>query len=434
MVNPYYVQPLGGLDLGATYTNAVQRTRGEEEKAAAKNRQQEAIKMAQQAYASGDPDQIAQVSLQYPELASQLNASVGFKNELTRQNMISSLREGVANPSRIPELIEKRVALVEQQGGDPTETRAELERYNADPEGYVNSIKQSLALIDPKGYKAYMEATGGAKSGTPTKLQKLFELKDSLPPGDPRLATVDAAIAKESTRGKGTAFSINPDGTINFSQGDVDGVGLGSGKDLDKKLSEQDAKQVQASREASGKAEQSRSLLNRARELLPELNTGKGAEVTKLVNQALSTLGSEASEGRAALYEEFDALSKELGAQTLQLFGGSDTEKELEVAIRTNPELSKTNTANDRIIRRKLRAIETLQQRPDFESQWLQRNGSLVNPDASTGEYFGRAWRRFQAESFGDSVEPETVTTKAEYDALPSGALFIEDGKQYRKP
>jgi len=27
-----------------------------------------------------------------------------------------------------------------------------------------------------------------------------------------------------------------------------------------------------------------------------------------------------------------------------------------------------------------------------------------------------------------------TVTTKEQYDALPSGTLFIEDGKQYRKP
>lgn len=29
---------------------------------------------------------------------------------------------------------------------------------------------------------------------------------------------------------------------------------------------------------------------------------------------------------------------------------------------------------------------------------------------------------------------PRTITTQAEYDALPSGAVFIEDGKQYRKP
>ena len=434
MANPYYVQPLGGLNLGQAYTNAAQGMQARKDKTAATAREQEALQMAQQAYATGDPDQIAMVSLQYPELAGQLNESVGFKNEITRQNMIATLRSGVAEPSRIPELIQKRVDLVERQGGDPTETLAELERYKADPEGYAQGLQQSLALMDPASYKAYREATGADKPGTPTKLQKLFELKDSLPVGDPRLAQVEAAINKESTRGKGTAFSINPDGTINFSQGDIDGAGLGSGKDLNKKLSEQDAKQVQASRAASSAAEQSRSLLGRARELLPEINTGKGATVTKLVNQALSMVGSEASEGRAALSEEFDALSKELGAQSLQLFGGSDTEKELEVAIRTNPELSKTNTANDRIIRRKLRAIETLQQRPDFESQWLQRNGSLVNPDANTGEYFGRAWRRFQSESFGDTAEPKAVTTKAEYDELPSGALFIEDGKQYRKP
>jgi hypothetical protein len=31
-------------------------------------------------------------------------------------------------------------------------------------------------------------------------------------------------------------------------------------------------------------------------------------------------------------------------------------------------------------------------------------------------------------------VTPQTVTTKEQYDALPSGATFIEDGKTYKKP
>jgi hypothetical protein len=29
---------------------------------------------------------------------------------------------------------------------------------------------------------------------------------------------------------------------------------------------------------------------------------------------------------------------------------------------------------------------------------------------------------------------PQTVTTKDQYDKLPSGAVYLEDGKKYRKP
>jgi hypothetical protein len=91
--------------------------------------------------------------------------------------MIASLRSGVADPSRIPELIQKRVDLVERQGGDPTETLAELEMYNADPEAYAQKLEQTLALMDPQGYTAYKKALGegnGKSFDKTTKLRKEF--------------------------------------------------------------------------------------------------------------------------------------------------------------------------------------------------------------------------------------------------------------------
>ena len=107
-----------------------------------------------------------------------------------------------------------------------------------------------------------------------------------MPVGDPRRAQVDAAIQKATTRADGTSLTVNPDGTISFTQGDIPSGGLGSGKDLNKKVSEQDARQVQLSREAAGKSESSRDLLSRAKELLPEIDTGKAAQAIKWMNQA----------------------------------------------------------------------------------------------------------------------------------------------------
>jgi hypothetical protein len=41
---------------------------------------------------------------------------------------------------------------------------------------------------------------------------------------------------------------------------------------------------------------------------------------------------------------------------------------------------------------------------------------------------------RFEAKYRKETNKTPEVTTQEDYDALPSGAIFIEDGKQYRKP
>jgi hypothetical protein len=174
MANPYYVRPLGGINLGESITGMANQMNARKEAESAELRKQEGLRKAKEAYESGDPNQVAMVSLEYPELAGQLNSSVGFRNETTRQNMIASLRSGVADPSRIPELIQKRVDLVERQGGDPTETLAELEMYNADPEAYAQKLEQSLALMDPQGYTAYKKATAEPQ----TKYTNITETKN----------------------------------------------------------------------------------------------------------------------------------------------------------------------------------------------------------------------------------------------------------------
>jgi hypothetical protein len=416
---------------------------------------------------SGDPAQIFDFVSKNPGSSEYAGKMTGFVNDTTKQSAINSAVKVLTQGADPVKTMLEHADLVVKQGGDASETLGITETVMRDPSMANKQALATLALHAPDKYKAYMDAqpkaprytniedtADGRKVGlnpntgayeyiategiefapevSSTNLEKLFRLKESLPAGDPRLATVDAAIAKESTRGKGTALSINPDGTINFSQGDVDGVGLGSGDTLNKKLSEQDAKQVQASREASGKAERSRDLLDRAKELLPQINTGMGTELVKTLNQGLAMLGSENAEKRASLLEEFSAISKELGAQSLQLFGGSDTERELEVAIQTNPEPGKTDTANKRITQRKLRAIEILQSKPDFESQWLQRNNSLVNPDVNTGEYFGRAWRRYQKESFGTDSQDSSGAMEGQAATNPqTGQKIIYRGGQW---
>ena len=332
---------------------------------------------------------------------------------------------------------------------DPNQALQVLQRQRAQAESLSISTAaqdeaiQMLQAGDLEGFQrdirggieaAYKQGILKAPSVAPTNIEKLINARDAaVASGDnDRAAVLDAAISKATTRSDGTQLTVDADGNISFSQGGSGSAeSLGDAGNLNKKLSDKDATQVQKSREASDAAEPTKQLLQRASELLDGIDTGTFAGVTKGAQSVLADLGVDASKDVAARLTEFDSISKELGAQALQLFGGSDTEKELEVAIRTSPSLDKTEGANRAIIERKMRAIEILQTKPDFEAQWLQKNGSFVNPDKDTGEFFNKSWRRYQAESFGaekgDKPLPEGMTDNGD------GTFTLSDGRIVRR-
>lgn len=101
------------------------------------------------------PDEIAAFSLQNPAIAEDISKQIAFRNDATRQNMTDSMRQILVNPNGTEDIIQARAKLVAEQGGDPTQTLAELERYRADPKAYNQMIEKSYATLDPKGYQAY---------------------------------------------------------------------------------------------------------------------------------------------------------------------------------------------------------------------------------------------------------------------------------------
>ncbi len=104
---------------------------------------------------NASPDEIAAFSLQNPSIAEDISKQIAFKNDATRQNMTESMREILINPNGTEDIIQARAKLVAEQGGDPTQTLAELERYRADPKAYNQMIEKSYATLDPQGYTAY---------------------------------------------------------------------------------------------------------------------------------------------------------------------------------------------------------------------------------------------------------------------------------------
>jgi len=174
-------------------------------------------------------------------------------------------------------------------------------------------------------------------------------------------------------------------------------IGLGAAEGMRKNLNKEDAADVSAAREQSDKAVQLQRKLKTMEHMMDNgFDTGLLAPVrafgSKVGAATGLTDGANASE-----YETFKAISLELGAETLQLFGGSDTEKELEVALRTNPLPTNQEDANRNIINRKVKASSILQQKPVFQEEWLTANGSLTARDVN-GRSFSDAWLGRQQE------------------------------------
>lgn len=182
--NPFYVQPLGGADIGGTLVgigNILQERRAMEaeqaEKEAEEQRTAEGRQAVSAAYQSGDPNEVAKAMLAYPEMRQQLESAVKFRNQATKQNMLASTREILQNPDKTEEILRSRVAFVRSQGGDPTETEAELARYQDDPQRYQQSLEFAYAGLAPQQeWEAYQTITGrGGPQGQASAKTEIYK-------------------------------------------------------------------------------------------------------------------------------------------------------------------------------------------------------------------------------------------------------------------
>lgn len=164
--NPFYVQPMDDLSaplrgLGQTVQQIQAVKRQEDARLRAEKKFNTARDDIMAAYDSGDPDEIARAMIRNPQMVEVANEAIGFKNEKTRENLIKSYREAIADPSRIPQLLEEREAFLLSQGGTPDDYQAELAEYEADPEAYVKELSNKFAAIDPDASLKFQDALRG---------------------------------------------------------------------------------------------------------------------------------------------------------------------------------------------------------------------------------------------------------------------------------
>jgi hypothetical protein len=171
--NPFYVAPGNDFSGGLQGLGMIAGQMREERER--KSRAEEIKSSVTQAYKSGDPEQMAQVAIQYPEAQQTLQSLYGFKNERTKQNALETYKSVLANkqnPQAALDAINERISFVESQGGDPStvsiKARDNLQKMiqsGQDPSPFFRAAELEYAgIASPQEWQAY-SATSGMDSG-----------------------------------------------------------------------------------------------------------------------------------------------------------------------------------------------------------------------------------------------------------------------------
>lgn len=109
--------------------------------------------------------------------------------------------------------------------------------------------------------------------------------------------------------------------------------------------------------------------------------------------------------------QELNQFYTKLGLERLKALKGSTSEKELDVAFRAGPTMTQNTPANLAALDRQDQAVQSQLARLGY-----QPGGQQVQSTPA------------------QSNQPPAVNSQQEYDALPSGSVYMEDGKVMKKP
>jgi hypothetical protein len=226
-----------------------------------------------------------------------------------------------------------------------------------------------------------------------------------------------------------SGFQWNPDGT----QSPIPG-GPADPKNAPRKVSTADERRITLALDNSQKAEPTRQLLQEGVDILGRYSSNLAAPIIGNFGRVMNTVGL-GGDG-AADYERLNSISKRLGAEALQLFSGSDTERELMVALQTTIDPSKTVEANLRTAFAQQAAVDILQQYPEYMQEWVNRYGSLNTPNEN-GDVFSKAWRQTQRDQFAASrkrIDERVQSLRGEAPSREESSGEIPEGATATNP
>jgi hypothetical protein len=370
-------------------------------------------------------DEAAQDELAYtsPEISAAVMERVGAKSEQQQKGLIADFgnaysmskagdHEGVTN------LFDQRIAAVEARGGDASDTKRAKAIYEKNPENGAKFLESSLLrMINPKGFAdklgGGMDADGNLKVGA----QEILE---------------DGSIIQSTDRGP---VVYDPKGKKVTGQAAADTVLAARAEkvnNLRKAAGEKKTAALKAELELKGDVEanvinkkEAAKLSVKAYEAMSGVNEKIG-----LYGEAIQAIDDGAETGAIiskypSIKEsavELDNVQARLGLNVIQnTTFGSLSEQELKFALSTAVPQGLEGPA----------LKEWLVQRRDAQTKladYLESAAIYLGQDGHTLA----DWMVKKKEERASAAP--VVASQADYDNIPSGAEYTEDGQLYRKP
>ena len=111
---------------------------------------------AQAALQSGDPDKMAEVTLEFPEIGQGLRQAFGIVDEDKKQKAAGFIRElSTADPSMAEDIYRRRIEEITARGGDPKDTIRSFEAYKQNAGSELKNLQLMWAAADKPSYDAF---------------------------------------------------------------------------------------------------------------------------------------------------------------------------------------------------------------------------------------------------------------------------------------
>lgn len=412
MANQFSVMPAGdmtqglqGLGLALQYASEKkQEQRLAEQKRAADAEAQAAL---YDALKSDNPEMVMEAATKYPSISKQLSELYGLKEDFQKKEASEFAAEVLANPERAGEIAERRIALLEMQGRDPQHTLDFYNTYLQDPKEALRAIETVWSGTDPEGYKSYRSSLPEAAEGFTLGANDIrfdaagnvvargITLPENVPAGYELIPAAEAA-----------AMGLPPTSSYqrNKETGQISGVG-GAQTVVNNNMGQA----TEGERTAGILANRLDFAQSQIDEILaqsPEAQS-PGALPTMLEGAGMNYLARVSNPAERQIIEaaQDDMLDAALTLGT----GAAYTAEQLKGYRRSYfPQLGddqKTIEAKGQRLKNLLDAAYTKAGRGAPAARRSGQGGEIV-----------------------------AVNSQADFDALPSGAIYLEDGVQYRKP
>jgi hypothetical protein len=186
--NPFYVEPGGNLLPGLQMlSGGIEQMQQKKAAQAAQQAEQQAMLKGVEIYRSGDINKAREFQMQNPDIAEKMKLVnvMSHANEKTYKNSINAQYEFLANPTKenAEQLIEKREQALDAEGvpeEDRLETRAFIQKFEADPEGTIKDVRANLMADDIDRYSKYQKATGAGAGMEVAGIQEFEYLTQGL--------------------------------------------------------------------------------------------------------------------------------------------------------------------------------------------------------------------------------------------------------------